>query len=294
MFLSSEFNQTLQTYSGSAQYSDALCLSSHHINMHSWETEELCGSLPSTFFNAHGIRQNEWSSAAGIPALAEGLVLKLAPRGFAGDSPPLWRPRCSVPHELREVSAGDKKNVGYWRKLKIWSSHSKKKKKVVRAELPLAVCTPESRRTPGTSPRIFQQQSAERQQPCWNFLQLPPTPLSSERSAELALALSSSTMKWQREALKKYSLALYFSRGLSIVVAPTWWRPNRKSISALHTASPRRRPLVIPARRSRWPSGTAPAVRSRPRPSADTCWQNWGGKNKTRSMKIKYQKQIFF
>lgn len=46
----------------------------------------------------------------------------------------------------------------------------------MRAELPSAVCTPESRRTPGTSPRIFQQQSAERQQPCWNFLQLLPRP----------------------------------------------------------------------------------------------------------------------
>lgn len=48
---------------------------------------------------------------------------------------------------------------------------------------------------------------------------------------KLALALSSSTMKWQREALKKYSLALYFSNGLSIVLAPTYMHPHRtKSI----------------------------------------------------------------
>lgn len=279
------------------------CLSAipQHINTHSRETGEICGSLPSTVFNAHGIRQNESSSAAGIPTLAEGLVLKLTPGGFVRDSPPLWRPHCSVPHELQEVSAGDKKKVGYWRKLKSWSK-SKKKKEVMRAELPSAVCTPESRRTLGTSPRIFQQQSAERQQPCWNFSQLLarapllPPPHSSEQSAELALALSSSTMKWQREALKKYSLALYFSRGLSIVLAPTWRRPNRKSISALlHAASPCRRPLPhIPARRSRWPSGTAPAGRSRPPPSADTCWQNWVGKIRTCSIKISDQKLIFF
>ena len=39
--------------------------------------------------------------------------------------------------------------------------------------------------------------------------------------AGLTLALSSSTMKWHSEALKKYSLALYLSRGLSMVLAPT-------------------------------------------------------------------------
>ena len=31
-------------------------------------------------------------------------------------------------------------------------------------------------------------------------------------------------MKWHREALKKYSLALYLSRGLSMVLEPTWVR----------------------------------------------------------------------
>lgn len=37
MFLLSEFNQTLKTRSGSAEYSDALCLSAilQHINTHS-------------------------------------------------------------------------------------------------------------------------------------------------------------------------------------------------------------------------------------------------------------------
>lgn len=49
-----------------------------------------------------------------------------------------------------------------------------------------------------------------------------PNPRTEQEREKLALALSSSTMKWQREALKKYSLALYFSRGLSIVLAPTW------------------------------------------------------------------------
>lgn len=49
-----------------------------------------------------------------------------------------------------------------------------------------------------------------------------PNPRTEQQREKLALALSSSTMKWQREALKKYSLALYFSRGLSIVLAPTW------------------------------------------------------------------------
>lgn len=37
----------------------------------------------------------------------------------------------------------------------------------------------------------------------------------------LTLAFSSSTMKWHRAALKKYSLALYLSKGLSIVLVPT-------------------------------------------------------------------------
>lgn len=47
MFLLSEFNQTLKTRSGSAEYSDALCLSSilQHINTHSWETEETRGEF---------------------------------------------------------------------------------------------------------------------------------------------------------------------------------------------------------------------------------------------------------
>lgn len=40
----------------------------------------------------------------------------------------------------------------------------------------------------------------------------------------LTFALSSSTMKWHRAALKKYSLALYLSKGLSIVLVPTWHR----------------------------------------------------------------------
>lgn len=40
------------------------------------------------------------------------------------------------------------------------------------------------------------------------------------------LALSSSTMKWHSEALKKYSLALYFSRGLSMVLIATWNTEN--------------------------------------------------------------------
>lgn len=49
-----------------------------------------------------------------------------------------------------------------------------------------------------------------------------PDPRTEEQREKLTFALSSSTMKWQREALKKYSLALYFSSGLSIVLAPTW------------------------------------------------------------------------
>lgn len=37
----------------------------------------------------------------------------------------------------------------------------------------------------------------------------------------VTFAFSSSTMKWHSEALKKYSLALYFKRGLSIVLIAT-------------------------------------------------------------------------
>lgn len=104
-------------------------------------------------------------------------------------------------------------------------------------DLPLGVCTPGSRRTPGTSPRTFQQQSAERQQ-CVGISSSPPPPSPPTFFlAELALALSSSTIKWQREALKKYSLALYFSRGLSIVLAPTCRQQKRKSVIDFHAES---------------------------------------------------------
>lgn len=37
----------------------------------------------------------------------------------------------------------------------------------------------------------------------------------------VTFAFSSSTMKWHSEALKKYSLALYFKRGLSMVLIAT-------------------------------------------------------------------------
>lgn len=94
----------------------------YHTNMQSRETAEICDSLPSALFNTHGIRRTESSSAAGIPTLAEGLVLKPAPR-VARDLPPPWRPRCSVPRELPEVSAEGRKHVGHKRKLKSWSSH---------------------------------------------------------------------------------------------------------------------------------------------------------------------------
>lgn len=38
----------------------------------------------------------------------------------------------------------------------------------------------------------------------------------------VTFAFSSSTIKWQSEALKKYSLALYFNSGLSMVFIATW------------------------------------------------------------------------
>lgn len=37
----------------------------------------------------------------------------------------------------------------------------------------------------------------------------------------VTFAFSSSTIKWHSEALKKYSLALYFRRGLSMVLIAT-------------------------------------------------------------------------
>lgn len=42
---------------------------------------------------------------------------------------------------------------------------------------------------------------------------VPPAP---------TLALSMSMQKWQSAALKKYSLALYLRRGLSMALVPTW------------------------------------------------------------------------
>lgn len=57
---------------------------------------------------------------------------------------------------------------------------------------------------------------------------------------ELTFAFSSSTMKWHKEALKKYSLALYFRRGLSMVLDPTCSHTHRQEFqSDLATAGER-------------------------------------------------------
>ncbi len=99
---------------------------------------------------------------------------------------------------------------------------------------------------------------------------------------ELTFALSSSTMKWHKEALKKYSLALYFSRGLSMVLDPTclqtqtgipewfskcWWASNVVRIC-------RRQTDGLPAHKSLLLSGTALTERCMKPPSADTCLQS--------------------
>lgn len=157
--------------------------------------------------------------------------------------------------------------------------------RVVRAELPSAVCTPESRRTPGTSPRIFQQQSAERQQPCWNFLQLLPCPpppslliLGAIGGTRLGVELVDDEVT--EGGFEEVLLGTVFQQGVvhrggSHLQAAKQKIHQRAARYMLHAGTPPHGALlVIPARRSRWPSGTAPAGRSRPRPSADTCWQN--------------------
>lgn len=136
-----------------------------HSVMLSWETPEICDSLSSALFNTHGIRQNEMSTAAEMPTLAEGLVLH---RGLCGTYCLCEGLAVLFLMSFQKFLQGTEKNVGHWRKLKSWSSHGKNRsisQKFLRAGLPLGVCTPGSRRTPGTSPRTFQQQSVERQQP---------------------------------------------------------------------------------------------------------------------------------
>lgn len=99
---------------------------------------------------------------------------------------------------------------------------------------------------------------------------------------ELTFALSSSTMKWHKEALKKYSLALYFSRGLSMVLVPTcwhtqtripeWFRDCRWASNVVRIC--RRQTDGLPAHKSLLLSGTALTERCMKPPSADTCLQS--------------------
>lgn len=99
---------------------------------------------------------------------------------------------------------------------------------------------------------------------------------------EPTFAFSSSTMKWHKEALKKYSLALYFSRGLSMVLVPTcwhtqtripeWFRDCRWASNVVRIC--RRQTDGLPAHKSLLPSGTALTERCMKPPSADTCLQS--------------------
>lgn len=228
--LFTDFELTLKTPLGAQLYMDALHQSVpvpyKHTVLGDWlDTWDLAFN-----FSTHGIWQNYKSWSRGIPALTKGLVLKLE-NFFQGleDLPLLWKLRCSVPHEPQEVSVKTKINVGYSQKLNRLrgEKYAIRFLRVLSSELPSTVCILESQRKLGTSPRIFQQQSVETWQRVRLLPQLPvPDPEAEPQRYELTLALSSSTMKWQREALKKYSLALYFSNGLSIVLAPTYIHPH--------------------------------------------------------------------
>lgn len=108
------------------------------------------------------------------------------------------------------------------------------------------------------------------------LLQNKRTSTTNNNDNNNTFALSSSTMKWQREALKKYSLALYFSRGLSMVLVATWHTHHYITVTSLReNRSSHFRVLKCrqntPARRSQWLSDTAPAEHCSGPPSADTC-----------------------
>lgn len=106
----------------------------------------------------------------------------------------------------------------------------------------------------------------------------------------LTFAFNSSTMKWHSEAFQKYSFALYFRSGLSIVLVATWW--ESKYIQLCSNVIWCRNHFIDcviqthkPARRFQWLLDTVPAVHSKSQLSEDICWQSW---KKTRPIHFSY------
>lgn len=146
-----------------------------HINIQSYETEEIPESLPSTSVKHTWDPTKLPELSRGIPMLAKGLVLKLF-LGYTGLTASVKASLFCSSWASRSFCWDETKNVGYswkqneFRAEKLVIRHLK----VLSIELPSTACIPGSRRTQGTSPRIFQQQSVETQQRVKTSPPLPP------------------------------------------------------------------------------------------------------------------------
>lgn len=244
-----------------------LYMDGFHINTQSWETE-LKAAL-----NTQGVQLKNQSGSkgtfSGSPTLTASVKASLFCSSWASRSF-CWDNKKWVTHRNQTVGGH--------------------RIPVISVGLPSTVCILESLRKPGTSPRISQQQSAETQGV------KSPNPTRRHKSIYGTTAGVNSPWRWARprwnDTARLWRNTLW--RCISAAGCPSCWlrptwcirvakttRDTSASLCGWRQDKRDQREQCSPARRSRWPSGTAPTEHSSPPPSEDTCWQSYDTKRYT-------------